>query len=432
MRLLKITIVLLSLAVGLPGFAAEKLSTDQLIQNLKDGDPKVRQEAAKEVGERGETLGLEALDQATLDKDPKVQMAVVEALGKIHHPQQVAYLSRAVRNTKGEAQKKGISLITEAYIPGHEHGKLAKLWGSVAKLFDPPEVTIVEPWIDVDSEAIDAITFVLDQKESENRIEAAAALGLLRARSSLDRLAYYLRSPNEKMVRTTVRSLGYIGDPAAGSYLVPMLKHPDEDIVTDTARVLGQLRYREALPELQKLFEYSDDDDYRRAAFRAISKIADPRYESWMVKYMDSDDKALQIAAIEGIGRMNLRQHIQKLHLHFQREKTRSVKLALSFSLYALGETAYIDTLVLNLKERDYEQQAEGYLVELGSRAVVGVAAYLKNADMKFKVTLIDLLGNMHQPSAIPYLEPYLKDKELDVARAATNAVGKLRRIQNT
>jgi HEAT repeat protein len=289
----------------------------------------------------------------------------------------------------------------------------------------------VEPWLKVDQEAIDSITFVLDQKESENRIEAAAALGLLRARPSLPRLAFYLRSPNTKMVRTTVRSLGYIGDPAAGPYLVPMLKHSDDDVVMDTARVLGQLRYREALPELQKLFEYSDDKDYRRAAFRAVSRIGDPAYEPWMVKYLDSEDKSLQISAIEGIGRMNLLQQKQRLQLHFQREKSRSVKMALSFSLFALGESAYIDTIVLSLKETDYEQQAESYLVELGPRAVTGVAAYLKGADKDFKVQLIDLLGNMHQPAAIAYIEPYLKDKEIEIATAATNAVGKLRRIEN-
>ena len=421
---------MLSFALALPSFASDKLSTDELIQNLKDKDPKIREGAAKEVGARGEKLGLEALDEATLDKDPKVQLAVVEALGKIHHPQQVAYLSRAVRNTRGEAQKEAMELLTELYIPSHEHGKLKKLWLSVSSLFDPPDVTIVEPWMQVDPEAVDAVVFALDQKESENRIEAAATLGLLRARSAVPRLAYYLRSPNKRMVRTTVRSLGYIGDRTAGAHLVPMLKHSDDDVVIDTARVLGQLQYAEALPELQKLFEYSDDEDYRHASFAAISRIADPSFESWMVKMLDSEDKTLQISAIEGIGRMNLRHHVQRLQLHFQREKSRSVKMALGFSLFSLGEPAYIDTLVLNLKERDYEQKAESYLVELGDHAVAPVASYLKFADKDFKVQLIDLMGNMHQPSAIPYLEPYLKDKEVEVAQAATHAVGKLRRVQ--
>jgi HEAT repeat protein len=339
----RIIIAVFSFALAVPSFAAEKLSTDELIQNLKDKDPKIREEAAKEVGARGEKLGLEALDEATLDKDPKVQFAVVEALGKIHHPQQVTYLSRAIRNTRGEAQKKAMSLLTEIYIPGHEHGRLKKLWFTVSGLFDPPEVTIVEPWMRVEPEAIDSVIFVLDQKDSENRIEAAATLGLLRAKSAVPRLAFYLRSPNTRMVRTTVRSMGYIGDRSAGPHLVPMLKHSDEDVVVDTARVLGQLQYAEALPELHKMFEYSDDDDY---------------------------------------------------------------------------------------KERDFESKAESYLIELGPHAVAPVASYLKDSDKDFRIRLIDLMGNMHQPEAIPYLEPYLKDKEVEVAQAATHAVGKLRRMQ--
>ncbi len=47
MRLDKITLVLLSLAFTLPSFAAEKLSTDELIQNLKNTDPKVHCRSCK-------------------------------------------------------------------------------------------------------------------------------------------------------------------------------------------------------------------------------------------------------------------------------------------------------------------------------------------------------------------------------------------------
>ena len=430
MRYRQLLLVLFSFAFALSATAAEKLSTDELIQNLKAQDPKVREEAAKEVGDRGEKLGLEALDQATLDKDPKVQLAVVEALGKIPNPQQVTYLSRAIRNTKAQAQEKAMRLLTEVYIPSQEHGKLKELWSSFAALFVPPETTTIEPWIRVDDEAIESILFVLDQKDSENRIEAAATLGVLKSRQAIPKIAYYLKSQNTKMVRTCVRSLGYIGDPEAGSYLVPMLKHSDDDVVIDSARVLGQLRYHDALPELQRLFEYSGKDSYRRVSLQAISRIADPAYEALMVKYMSSDDKQLRQYAIEAMGRMNLQNHVQDLQLQFQREKSRRIKLALSFSLYSLGQSAYIDTLVLSLKEEDYERQAEGYLIELGRPAVPAVSAYLKSSNKSFRIRLIELLGSMHQPSAIAYIEPYLKDKEVDVAQAATSAVGKLKKIE--
>jgi HEAT repeat protein len=209
-----------------------------------------------------------------------------------------------------------------------------------------------------------------------------------------------------------------------------MLKHSNDDVVIDSARVLGILRYHEALPELQRLFEYSGKDPQRRASLQAISRIADPAYEALMLKYMKSDDKQLKQYATEAIGRMNLQKHVQTLQLAFQREKSKRIKLSLCFSLYALGESAYIDTLVLSLKDPDYEKQSEGYLVELGSRAVPSIAGYLKSSDKKSRIILIELLGNMHQPLAIAYVEPYLKDKDVDVAQAATDTVGKLRRIE--
>ena len=431
MRYRQILLVLFSFAFAVAAFAADKLSTEELIQNLKAQDPKVRAEAGKELGDRGEKLGLEALDQATMDKDPRVQLEVVDALGKIQNPQQVMYLSRAVKNTSGEAQKKGVRLLTQIYIPTEEHGKLTELWNSFSALFEPPDVRTIEPWITVDDQAIDAIAFVMDQKESENRMEAAAALGVLRAKQVIPRIAYYLKSENTKMVRTCVRSLGYIGDPEAGQYLIPMLKHPDDDVVVDSARVLGQLHYHDALPELQRLFEYSGKDPQRRASLQAISKIADPSYEALMLKYMNSDDdKYLKQYATEAIGRMKLQNHVQTLQLAFQREKSTRIKLALCFSLYSLGQTAYIDTIVLKLKDPDYEKQAQGYLVELGPTAVPSMAGYLKGADKKFRIRLIETLGDMHQPAAIPYVEPYLKDKEVAVAQAATDTVGRLRRIE--
>ncbi len=430
MRLRALVLLLFALIYSLSLHSEEKLSTEELINNLKDDEAKVRIKAAKELGDRGEKLGLEALLEATRDKDAEVQMAVVEALGKISHSRQVSYLSQAAKNTKGDAQKEALRLLTRMYIPSRDHGALGKLWNSLQALFDPPELVIVEPWIRVDPEAIDAITFVLDQKESENRIEAAAILGILRAQPAAPRLVFYLKSPNKEMVQTSIRSLGYIGDAGAAPDLVPLLKHPEDDVVIDAIRVLGQLRYKEALPELFRMLEASDEDSDRRPVLQAISRIADPAYEPTMLKFLDSDDKLLRLYAIEGIGRMNLQKHTQTLQLRFQREKSRALKLGLCFSLYSLGESAYIDTLVLNLKDEEYRNQAQSYLVELGPRAVPGVAAYLKASDDDFRVTLLDLLGNMHEPSAIPFIEPYLKDEDLDTAEAATHAIRKLRRIQ--
>jgi len=178
---------LVTILVALPLWAGEKLSTEELIRNLKSSDSRTRIEAADELGDRGEKLGLDALIQATTDKDAKVQMAVVKALSKINDPRKVSALSAAVRNTKKDAQREAIHRLTEVFIPSRDQGALEELWASIAQLFNPPHPVVAEPWIQVDQEAVDAITFVMDDPSSENRIEAAATLGILRATLALPR-----------------------------------------------------------------------------------------------------------------------------------------------------------------------------------------------------------------------------------------------------
>lgn len=411
--------------------AAEKLSTEALLQNLKNSDAGVREKAAKELGDRGEKLGIDALIEATSDPDQRVQMAVVRAIANIPDPRQVTGLCQAVRNTQGKAQEEAIHLLTQHYVPSKDNNALQELWDSLGSLFNPPHPIIAEPGIRVDDEAVDALIFVLDDKNSENRMEAAATLGILRSERGLPRLKYYLQSPNEQMARTCVRSIGYIGNTEAGADLIPLLKHQDENVALDAARVLGQFRYKPALAELQEFLDYRRDKEHRRVILQAISRIGDPSSEPVMTQYVSADDKEMRQYAIEGFGRMGLVQYKDSLAKQFQREESKQIKLALCFSLFALGERAYIDTLILSIDERGYRDQLREYFAELGDRAIPEFAPYLKSGEKETKLKIIRLLGDMHRPNAIPLLEPYLKHPDMEIAQAATDSIRELKRIDS-
>jgi HEAT repeat protein len=427
---MKKTTILIFLLIPTLLLAKDKLSTQQLLDDLKSPDAGKRAKAAEELGDRGEALGLTALIQATTDKDERVQMAAVTAIGKMNHPQKVSALSQAVRNTKGKAQKEAMHLLTEHYIPSRDQNAFQELWNSLGDLFNPPHPVVAEPWIKVDAEAIDALLSVLDDKNSENRVDAAATLGILRVERAIPQLSYYLQSPHKPMVRTCIRSLGYIGKSESGQALIPLLKHSDKDIVMDSARVLGQFRYRQALPELQQFMDYSRDQDLKRVALQAISRIGDRSSEPTIKKYLSSDDKELRQYAIEGLGRMKLPQYTEFLEREFQREDNRQIKLALCYSLFAIGDTAYIDTLIRSIDDRLYKNQVREYFMELGEPALPKMAEYLRVSDEGFKVQVIRIMGEMHQPKAIQYLEPYMKDKNLEIAQAATDAIRELRKVQ--
>jgi HEAT repeat protein len=411
--------------------AKDKLSLQELMNNLKSQDPKTRASAANELGDRGEKPALEALVTATGDPDQNVQMAAVKAVAKVEGPSSVAAKSQAVKNASGAAEREGIYLLTETYIPQNKRGILRSFFTSIGNFFNPPEPITVDPWVKVDPQAIDALIYVLDDQKSENRIQAAATLGILRADKALPRLIFYLKSPNDEMVRTCVQSIRQIGKPEAGADLVPLLKHSDKQIVVDSARVLGAFRYKPAIPALTEFLDYSTKDEYKEVALQALSMMGDPSTEATMRKYLDSKNKNLRQYAIEGLGRMGAKNYVETFERDFQREQSRQIKLALSFSLYSLGRKAFLDTLVRSIDDNLYKDQVRDYFIELGAKAVPDMAAYLKPADSSFRIRIFHMFQEMHQPSAISYLEPYVKDSDIKVAQAATDAINELKKVQS-
>jgi HEAT repeat protein len=418
----------LALLVG-PGFLLAKQSTEELLAALKSEKASARKDAARELGERGEKPAIQALVEATGDKEEDVQLAAVTAIAKISDPSQVSSLAQAVRRSKLKAQKEAMLLLMEHYIPNYDRENLQEMWKSVNEIFDPPHPVAAEPWIPLDEESVDAILYVLEDKDSENRIEAAAVLGILRSEKALPRLSYYLNSPNQRMARTCVRAIGYIGRPDSGAALIPMMKHSDRDVIIDSVRVLGQLRYKPALQELTGFLEYNRDERYKEVALQAISRIGDPSSEQVMRKYYSSENTDLRQYAIEGFGRMRLRNYLDPLKRGFQTEKDKRLKLATCFSLFALGDTAYIESLVRALPDRIYRAQTREYIIELGQAAVPHVAAYLKSEEKDLRLNVMRILADMHQPAAISYLEPWIQDKDIEIAQTATDAIRELKRF---
>ena len=127
---------------------------------------------------------------------------------------------------------------------------------------------------------------------------------------------------------------------------------------------------------------------------------------------------------------MKLRNYLDPLKRDIQTEKDRRLKLALAFSLFQLGDQAFIETLVRALPDRVYRPQAREYIVELGTPAVPQVAGYLKSEEKPLRLQVMRVLADMHQPEAIGYLEPWMKDKDIEIAQTATDAIRELRRTQ--
>src|SRR5262245_4693003 len=145
--------------------AKDKLSLQELLNNLKSQDANTRASAATELGDRGEKPALEPLVAATGDPEQKVQLAAVNAVAKIEDPSSVTAKSQAVKNASGGAEREAIFHLTETYIPKEKRGILRGFFTSIGNFFNPPEPISIEPWVKVDPQAIDALIYVLDDQK---------------------------------------------------------------------------------------------------------------------------------------------------------------------------------------------------------------------------------------------------------------------------
>jgi HEAT repeat protein len=192
---------------------------------------------------------------------------------------------------------------------------------------------------------------------------------------------------------------------------------------------IGRLRYREAVPELTRLYEKESrlpkkemDKTFHERLLEALAFIADPGSKELFVKEKQNPDDGLRLRAIEGlarIGEASLATEISRDRLH---EKDPKVQTAQAYALYRMGRKEYLDELVNSLGNRRTHNEAKQYLVELRPEELPDLLAQIRNQDVDVRESLAEVLGLMGDSRAIPALQELGKDRRGQVSALATQA----------
>jgi HEAT repeat protein len=111
----------------------------------------------------------------------------------------------------------------------------------------------------------------------------------------------------------------------------------------------------------------------------------------------------------------------------FLREPDPTVQLAYCFALSRLGNREYVDRVALDLGNKKRRQQAHAYAVELGEGFLDEFVTYLADPVALVRLEMAEVLMEIGDPRAIPYLEPLLADPDAKVADRANVAIARLR-----
>jgi len=398
---------------------------------LQDPDPKVREKAAKELGQEDNPANVTALAAAIEDKDEKVRMAVVKSLIRLGSPASLAPLSKAVQDGIPEIRALAIDGLVNFYLPGFVDtgfgGFFRSVGNKVEGLFSDVDTAVIAADVKPDPEVNRTLAIAVDgAPDTETRVHAARALGILRAQDAVPDLLKAAFSNNVNLINAVLVAFEKIKDPSVGPRLLFLLNYPQKSVQQNAASALGLLRTEAAIPDLENLFQNNPDEkDVRAAALDALAFMPNKDTAPLFVKYMNDKDKRLRASSALGIGRLQDPSYTGRLEQADATEKDTGVRLALDFALVKNGKTDSLAELVSNLTSRVHRGEARPYLIELARDKPVrdALRSYLFSKEAEIRQNLCVVYGASGDSASIPDLEVLLRDRDAAVADEANRAI---------
>ncbi|MCA9473847.1 MAG: HEAT repeat domain-containing protein [Nitrospirales bacterium] len=267
----------------------------RMITCLKDTRWKVREQAAKVLGEIKDPQAVQALSIACRDRDGAVKSAAAEALGKIGDSKGIPTLiklfkdtSKIVRETAGTALvyigPASVDALLETLKDPHFvvrcHG--VRALGGMTTDYQIGRAWVKEPRV------VEALIALLKDPDRAVREDATIALGNIGDPAAVDALIETMKDGAVK--RHAIASLGMIGDPRALPAVLDALKGKgihqegtptpgciisEEQLVKEAAATaLGHFRHPRVIPDLILLLKDIVLRDYAAASLVLVGDNA--------------------------------------------------------------------------------------------------------------------------------------------------------------
>jgi HEAT repeat protein len=421
---------------------SREVPVDGLIYDLKNPDPVRRKEAAKALGDNKVQKATPDLVTIASDPDPAVRREVGIALDKMGDLRAIPAFASLSRDSEKDIRERAVQGFLDLYLP-RQSGVGATV-NKVTNFLNPwsdewAEVT-VEPGTPVDPTAVEALQERLQDSEESIRAKAARVLGVIRGKTAIPALTTALQQDRSTAVRfEAVRSLRKIGDPSVARDLINFLSFSDPRIRLESIYAMGRFRYRDAVPELTRLYEHesslppkSIDKELRERLLDALAFIADPASKDLFVKESANPDEKLRLRAVEGLARIGDAALATDISRNRLSEKDVRVQTAQAYALYRMGRKEYLDVLVSALSSSKTRDGARQYLVDFQPSELPELYTQIRNKDVGVRECLAEVFGLIGDNRALEPLQELAKDKRGQIASFANQGIRRINARGNT
>jgi HEAT repeat protein len=399
-------------------------------QEVNSPDAKERAKAARELGKSG-SENIPALQPLLKDADRDVRLEAVKSLVTIGTQRSIDPLLEATADNDPEVQVRATDGLVNFYMPGYVQSGLQRLTTQVRRRFDRENTDIIDPYVNVREDVVTAIgKLVRGGASMESRANAARAAGILRGREAVPDLLKALHSKDTNLIFESLIALQKINDPKAGPGVVFLMRDLEERVQIAAIETAGLLRAKEAIPDLQRIYNREESDKVRRAALGALAMIPEASSRPLFQKGFTDRDDGVRASAAEGFARLKDPADLQMIQRAFADERKMAARLAQAFALVALGQTSIdefspLRYLVNTLNSKSYRGIAEPYLIELARDANLRttLAAMIRAGTKEEKIGLSRVLAATGDRSVAPQLEALSKDPDPDIASEGLRAL---------
>jgi HEAT repeat protein len=302
---------------------------------------------------------------------------------------------------------------------------LSRVKDNLRATFDTND-QVIDDYVTVPAEVIAGLDALLKQPSNafESRANAARALGVLRAQTTVPDLLQALYSKNDQLMFESLVALQKIRDPEAGPKLAFLVRDIAEPVQIAALHTVGILRTREALADTRYLLKNTKNKLVEREALTALSRIADPADHAEFLTYLASKDSTSRTLGAEGLARIHAPADLPAVTKAFTDEKDTSARLAEAFAMVAMGrletnQLAPLGYVISMLNRTTFRIVAISYLTELTREAPVRQAIYgtLAKAARYEKTGIAIALSRSGEQDSVTYLQAMQNDKDPEVAQ---------------
>ncbi|MDI6874331.1 MAG: HEAT repeat domain-containing protein [Actinomycetota bacterium] len=366
-------------------------SLRELMEDLRDASPRVRGEAAKELGKRGGPGVEGALEPLLEDADEGVRSTAVRALRDLGSEEAVRILREALKRGGWEKRTAAAEALRElGWRADHsEEGAVYRIlsgdWDGVVELGRhavPPLVALIRSCSDE----------VLRER-------AVRALGRIRDPSTFRVMAEAIQDIHPLVRKAAAWSLGQAGRRKAVEPLIAALKDPDDEVRKEVAEALLRIGTPALYPLVSALKEGDPEIKGRVAEVIGLfyqSPDMEPLVHAFVLSALKDGDtwSRARMAALLG----------------------------------EIGEAWAVKPLIEALYFFNVREAAGKALLKIGEPALGPLMDALKHHHIPVRKAAAELLGRMGDERAVSALQSALKDRDWEVREAARVALESIRR----